>query len=74
MRNKVDRTPLRPTPTITLAWEHPFPVGIVYNIWTKVPQIQRCAPRQKTTAMPPHQLPSHQCQPLSAWACIQPRA
>lgn len=55
--NKVGHAPCSSTPAVTLAWEHPFPVGIVDSTQTKVPQPALHNPYQLNTAMP-HNLSS----------------
>lgn len=50
--NKVGRAPHSSTFAVTLAWEHPFPVGIVNSTQTKVPQPALHNPYQPNTAMP----------------------
>lgn len=50
--NKVGRAPPSSTSAVTLAWEHPFPVGVVDNMHTKVPQPALHNPYQPDTAMP----------------------
>lgn len=50
--NKVGRAPPSSTSVVTLAWEHPFPVGVVNSTKTKVPQPALHNPYQPNTAMP----------------------
>lgn len=55
--NKVGPHSSHSTLTVTLAWEHPFPVEIAHNIRTKVPQ--------STLPLPPYR-PAHHCDGNSA--------
>lgn len=74
MVNKVGPHSSRSTLTVTLAWEHPFPVEIAHNIRIKVPQ--STLPLRHTdlpiTVMA-LQLPTLPNPPLPATACTQPR-